>query len=151
MKWWIKFAKFSPKVKPRVLMRALLHITIDTDETTERPNAPIVPSWYLLVSLIFTLPSWSRNLNIYSQIHRFHKIQGSAITTSYSENNATPIYLIWIFELTQRKKKKEASITKSGSACRRRNNNSDTYDFTKDINTNSKKRKKDTRNRDFKP
>lgn len=45
----------SPKRKPKELISALLHITIDTDETTDRDKAPIVPSWKRLLSLI--LPS----------------------------------------------------------------------------------------------
>jgi hypothetical protein len=32
-------------VKPRELMRALLQMTMETEETTERPSAPTVPSW----------------------------------------------------------------------------------------------------------
>ena len=43
----------SPKVKPRVLMSALLQITIDTDDTTDKPKAPIVPSWNFWLSPIF--------------------------------------------------------------------------------------------------
>lgn len=34
----------SPKRKPKELISALLHITIDTDETTDRDKAPMVPS-----------------------------------------------------------------------------------------------------------
>jgi hypothetical protein len=33
-----------PKWKPNELIRALLQITMDTDETTDRVNAPTVPS-----------------------------------------------------------------------------------------------------------
>ena len=46
--------KHSPKVKPSVLIRALLQITIDTDETTDKLKAPTVPSWNFWPSLIFT-------------------------------------------------------------------------------------------------
>jgi hypothetical protein len=34
-----------PKMKPRALMRALLQMTMETEETTERLSAPTVPSW----------------------------------------------------------------------------------------------------------
>lgn len=34
----------SPNVKPRVLIRALLQITIETEDTTDKLSAPIVPS-----------------------------------------------------------------------------------------------------------
>lgn len=42
-----------PKWKPNELIRALLQITIDTDETTDRDNAPTVPSWNRSPSPIF--------------------------------------------------------------------------------------------------
>lgn len=45
----------SPKVKPRVLISALLQITMDTDDTTDRLKAPIVPSWNFWLSPISTL------------------------------------------------------------------------------------------------
>jgi hypothetical protein len=35
-------------------MRALLQITIETDETTDKLKAPTVPSWNFWPSLIFT-------------------------------------------------------------------------------------------------
>lgn len=47
----------SPNVKPSVLISALLHMTIETDETTDKLNAPIVPSWNFWLSLIFRLLS----------------------------------------------------------------------------------------------
>jgi hypothetical protein len=34
-----------PKLKPRELMRALLQMTMETEDTTERLSAPTVPSW----------------------------------------------------------------------------------------------------------
>jgi hypothetical protein len=34
-----------PKMKPSALMRALLQMTMETEETTERLSAPTVPSW----------------------------------------------------------------------------------------------------------
>jgi hypothetical protein len=34
-----------PKMKPSALMRALLQMTMETEETTERLRAPTVPSW----------------------------------------------------------------------------------------------------------
>lgn len=50
----------SPKVKPSVLISALLQMTIDTDETTDRLSAPMVPSWNCCPSLISDCPlSWS--------------------------------------------------------------------------------------------
>lgn len=48
---------YSPNVKPSVLMSALLQITIETDDTTDKLNAPMVPSWNLWLSLIFPLTS----------------------------------------------------------------------------------------------
>lgn len=47
--------KNLPKVKPKELMSALLQMTMETDETTERVNAPTVPSWNLSPSPIFCL------------------------------------------------------------------------------------------------
>lgn len=44
----------SPKVKPNELMRALLQITMDTEETTDKLNAPMVPSSNPLFSLILS-------------------------------------------------------------------------------------------------
>ncbi len=35
----------APKENPRLLMRALLQMTIATDDITDRHNAPTVPSW----------------------------------------------------------------------------------------------------------
>lgn len=55
-------------MKPRVLMSALLHMTMETDETTERLNAPIVPSWNLLASLIFTLHYLNTSLESSTQL-----------------------------------------------------------------------------------
>lgn len=49
-----KRKKKLPKVKPSVLINALLHITIETDETTDKVSAPIVPSCNRWPSLIFT-------------------------------------------------------------------------------------------------
>jgi hypothetical protein len=34
-----------PKLNPRELMRALLQMTIETEDTTERLSAPTVPNW----------------------------------------------------------------------------------------------------------
>jgi hypothetical protein len=34
-----------PKLKPRELMRALLQMTMETEDTTERLSAPTLPSW----------------------------------------------------------------------------------------------------------
>lgn len=80
-------------------MSALLQITIDTDETTERPNAPIVPSWYFLPSLIFTLHYLIPNISIsthqthkfpenstfnQTQIHLNRKTQQHSLTSSVS-------------------------------------------------------------------
>lgn len=83
-------------------MSALLHITIDTDETTDRLKAPIVPSWYLLPSLIFTLhypiPIAQYLLIKHTNPHktsRFHQ------TNHLRENKAAFTYLIRIFHLTQ--------------------------------------------------
>lgn len=59
----------SPNVKPRVLISALLQITIDTDETTDRLNAPMVPSWNRSLSLIFSDINYSfldPDLTLYS-------------------------------------------------------------------------------------
>lgn len=42
-----------PKWKPNELIKALLQITMDTDETTDRVNAPTVPSWNRSPSPIF--------------------------------------------------------------------------------------------------
>lgn len=42
-----------PKMKCSELISALLQITIDTDDTTDRVNAPTVPSWNLSPSPIF--------------------------------------------------------------------------------------------------
>jgi hypothetical protein len=35
----------TPKLKPRELMSALLQMTMETEDTTERLSAPTVPSW----------------------------------------------------------------------------------------------------------
>lgn len=37
--------RHSPKWKPSVLISALLQITIETDDTTDKLNAPTVPNW----------------------------------------------------------------------------------------------------------
>lgn len=37
--------RIAPKENPRLLMRALLQMTIATDDITDRHNAPTVPSW----------------------------------------------------------------------------------------------------------
>jgi len=42
----------SPKVNPSELMSALLQITIETDETTDKLRAPMVPNWNLSPSPI---------------------------------------------------------------------------------------------------
>jgi len=47
--------KRLPNVKPRVLISALLQITIETDDTTDKLKAPIVPNWNFWPSLIFAL------------------------------------------------------------------------------------------------
>jgi hypothetical protein len=36
-----------PKLKPREVMRALLQMTMETEDTTERLSALVVPSWNL--------------------------------------------------------------------------------------------------------
>lgn len=51
----IKHFHYSPKVKPSVLIRALLQITIDTEDTTDKLRAPMVPSWNFWLSPISTL------------------------------------------------------------------------------------------------
>lgn len=42
-----------PKGKPRLLIKALLQITMETDDATERKSAPITPSWKPDISPIF--------------------------------------------------------------------------------------------------
>lgn len=41
-----------PKGKPRLLIKALLQITMETDDATERNRAPITPNWKLDISPI---------------------------------------------------------------------------------------------------
>lgn len=55
------------------LIKALLQITMDTDDTTDSDNAPIVPSWNLSPSPIFvfaTTPSWQKQNPKNSQISK---------------------------------------------------------------------------------
>uniref|UniRef100_A0A2P2N194 Uncharacterized protein n=1 Tax=Rhizophora mucronata TaxID=61149 RepID=A0A2P2N194_RHIMU len=40
------------KGKPRLLIKALLHMTMETDDATERKSAPITPTWKLDISPI---------------------------------------------------------------------------------------------------
>lgn len=42
-----------PKGKPSLLIKALLHMTMETEEATERNNAPITPIWNFPISPIF--------------------------------------------------------------------------------------------------
>ena len=49
LKNWIEYV---PKGKPRLLMRALLQITMDTEDATERKSAPTTPSWKFEISPI---------------------------------------------------------------------------------------------------
>lgn len=42
-----------PNGKPRLLIKALLQMTMDTDDATERNNAPITPNWAPGISPIF--------------------------------------------------------------------------------------------------
>lgn len=44
-----------PKGKPRLLIKALLQMTMETDEATERNNAPITPNWKFDISPIFSV------------------------------------------------------------------------------------------------
>lgn len=58
----LKMNKFSlydanwylPNGNPRWLIKALLHMTMETDDATERNRAPITPSWKLDISPIFS-------------------------------------------------------------------------------------------------
>lgn len=56
-----KEKEILPKGKPRLLIKALLHITIDTDDATDRNNAPITPNWYPVNSPIFFFPTINKN------------------------------------------------------------------------------------------
>lgn len=44
-KRWSEIKICLPNWKPRLLMRALLQMTMETDDATERNNAPITPNW----------------------------------------------------------------------------------------------------------
>lgn len=48
-KYWL------PNGKPRLLIKALLHITMDTDDATERNSAPITPNWKPVISPILMI------------------------------------------------------------------------------------------------
>lgn len=67
-----------PKMKCSELIKALLQITMDTDDTTDSDNAPIVPSWNLSPSPIFvfaTTPSWQKQNPKNSQISKKKKVK----------------------------------------------------------------------------
>lgn len=42
-----------PKGKPRLLIKALLQMTMETDEATDRNSAPTTPNWKLDISPIY--------------------------------------------------------------------------------------------------
>jgi hypothetical protein len=42
-----------PKGKPSLLIKALLQMTMETDDATERKSAPITPNWKVDISPIF--------------------------------------------------------------------------------------------------
>lgn len=50
-------------MKCKLLMSALLQMTIETDETTDKVRAPIVPNWNLLFSLILPSSPFDLTLN----------------------------------------------------------------------------------------
>ena len=86
--------KRLPKVKPRVLISALLQITIDTDDTTDKLKAPIVPSWNFWPSLIFALLIF---LFFYLLISRFNH------DLSIHQNNFTSVSESQVRKKTLRK------------------------------------------------
>lgn len=54
----------SPKGKPRLLIKALLQMTMETEEATERNSAPITPNWKFDISPIFSV------VNIFFKFHQ---------------------------------------------------------------------------------
>lgn len=59
----------SPKGKPRLLIKALLQMTMETEEATERNSAPITPNWKFDISPIFSV------VDIFFKIHQSAKLQ----------------------------------------------------------------------------
>lgn len=65
----------SPNVNPRVLISALLQITIETEDTTDKLSAPTVPNWHRSLSPI---PHSSEDD---SQLFRSFKAKTQSTTT----------------------------------------------------------------------
>lgn len=64
-----------PKMNCNVLINALLQITIDTDDTTDRLSAPIVPNWNFSLSPILFFVVLNKNKKkINKNIHKSNKV-----------------------------------------------------------------------------
>lgn len=48
-----RYKDYLPKGKPRLLIKALLQMTMDTEDATERKSAPTTPNWKPDISPIF--------------------------------------------------------------------------------------------------
>lgn len=59
-----------PKMKCSELINALLQITIDTDDTTDKLKAPTVPSWNFSPSPIFSFVILNQNKNKGTNINK---------------------------------------------------------------------------------
>lgn len=48
----LKRNEYAPKGKPRLLMRALLQMTMETEDATDKKSAPMTPNWKFEISPI---------------------------------------------------------------------------------------------------